>query len=303
MLPKVVLGRTGLEVTRLSYGAMELRGVAGETASPRGTVGRLPNEEHAGVVLNAALDAGINFVDTAPRYGRSEEFIGRFISQRRSEYFLATKMGNPQHKEEDRSAWERNNLQRSVEESLARLKTDYVDILQLHNPTPDDQARYDCIGTLQAVQAQGKARFIGISTTLPEIEEFLATGVFDTFQIPYSALSPEHEAVISRVAQAEAGTIIRGGVGEGIPTGGQSTRQRYAQLKARWDQLRLDALGVAIDPAELTLRYTLSHPDIHTVIVGTQNPEHLTANLGAAGRGPLDAEAAEKVRQQVQALA
>ena len=88
MLEKVVLGRTGLEVTKLGFGALEMRDVVGNG-------GRLPSEEHAGVVLNAVLDAGINFIDTAPGYGRSEEFIGRFISERRGEYYIATKCGRP----------------------------------------------------------------------------------------------------------------------------------------------------------------------------------------------------------------
>jgi aryl-alcohol dehydrogenase-like predicted oxidoreductase len=282
---------------------MELRGVAGEEASPRGTVGRLPSEEHAGVVLNAVLDGGINFVDTAPRYGRSEEFIGRFISHRRDEFFLATKMGNPQQKQEDRSDWERANLLRSIDRSLELLKTDRVDILQLHNPTPEDQARYDCIGTLKEIQAAGKTRFIGISTTLPEIEEFLALGVFDTFQIPYSALSAEHEEMISKVAQAGAGTIIRGGVGEGVPAGGQSTRQRYELLKGRWDQLNLEEIAGDMSTSELTLRYTFSHPDVHSVIVGTQNPEHLRANLLTAELGGLEDALAQKVKEQLRSLA
>ena len=85
-LPKTALGRTGLNVTTLGYGAMEIRGA-------RIWGGRQVTEDQAKTILNAVLDAGINFIDTANDYGRSEEFIGKFISNRRSEYFLATKCG------------------------------------------------------------------------------------------------------------------------------------------------------------------------------------------------------------------
>ena len=87
MLKTSILGRTGLEVTNLGFGAMELKDVVENS-------GRLPTEEHAGAVLNAVLDSGINFIDTSWYYDRSEEFIGRFVSHRRDEYVLATKCGH-----------------------------------------------------------------------------------------------------------------------------------------------------------------------------------------------------------------
>ena len=204
-MEKVVLGRTGLEVTKLGFGALEMRDVVENG-------GRLPSEEHAGVVLNAVLDSGINFIDTAPGYGRSEEFIGRFISHRRDEYYLATKCGRPQtgvpHAE---SEWSRKDILRTIDESLTRLKTDHVDLLQLHGPHVADIEFHDCVATLEGVRALGKARFIGVSAILPDIATFVDWGVFDAFQIVYSALEPEHEETITAAEAAGAGTIIRGG--------------------------------------------------------------------------------------------
>ena len=131
-LPKRVLGRTGLEVTTLGFGAMEIRG-------PRIWNGRPVTDEQARRILNAVLDAGINFIDTANDYGRSEEFMGRFIAGRRKEYVLATKCGckvTPGgERDETPHEFTRVNILRGVEESLKRLKTDCVDILQLHNPS------------------------------------------------------------------------------------------------------------------------------------------------------------------------
>ena len=128
-MEKRVLGRTALEVTQLSFGAMELRF---EPDDERRTC----TDEQAEKVLNAVLDAGINFIDTSPDYGLSEERIGRFVSGRRSEYYLATKCGcDPADKGgQGGHIWNADQLHKNIAASLERLKTDHVDMLQLHNP-------------------------------------------------------------------------------------------------------------------------------------------------------------------------
>ena len=228
MLQKVVLGRTGLEVTKLGFGALEMRDVVENG-------GRLPSEEHAGAVLNAVLDAGINFIDTAPGYGRSEEFIDRFISDRRDEYYIETKCGRPQtgvpHAQ---SEWSREAILRSVGQSLERLKMDYVDVLLLHGPTVEDVETHDCVATLEEVRASGKARFIGVSAVRPHIDTFVSWGTFDAFQIVYSALEPEHEATITAAEAAGAGTVIRGGAVKGAPLREQGRGNEFPIVRERW---------------------------------------------------------------------
>ena len=128
-LPKRVLGRTGLQVTMLGYGAMELRG------APRA---RPTTEEQAETILNAVLDAGINYIDTSIDYGVSEERIGRYISHRRSEYYLASKCGclvgaaTAPVGQVSPHVYTRDNIIAGVEQSLARMKTDYLDLVQFH---------------------------------------------------------------------------------------------------------------------------------------------------------------------------
>ncbi len=292
MLQKMTLGRTGMEVTQLGYGAMELRKLSGSED-------RTPDGDRAERVLNAVLDAGINFIDTSWCYQNSEEFIGRYVGHRRSEYFIATKCGHFWRDDPDHSGWSREGLLNCIEESLTRLRTDHVDILQLHNPTREEIQRYNCVSTLQAIQAQGKTRFIGVSTTLPYVEEFLKMGVFDTFQLPYSALEPENEEMIGWVAQRGAGTIIRGGVAKGVPVVQTSDRPQVMKNKLRWEKAGLSALAPQLDPMELMLRFTLSHPSVHTVIAGTKDLRHLQANLRAAEKGPLDAHLVEAIRAQI----
>src|ERR1700756_4647244 len=128
-IPQRELGRTGLPVTVLGYGAMELRG------SPRG---RDVTEVQAETILNAALDAGINYIDTSIDYGVSEERIGRYISHRRSEYFLASKCGCPGGAptgpggQVSTHVYTRDNVIAGVEQSLVRMKTGHLDVVQFH---------------------------------------------------------------------------------------------------------------------------------------------------------------------------
>src|SRR5438132_3385152 len=126
-LPKRELGRTGLQVTMLGYGAMELRG------APRA---RDISESQAETILNAALDAGINYIDTSIDYGLSEERIGRYIARRRDDYYLASKCGclvGAPRGERNPHVFTRENIVAGVEQSLRRMKTDHLDVVQFHS--------------------------------------------------------------------------------------------------------------------------------------------------------------------------
>jgi aryl-alcohol dehydrogenase-like predicted oxidoreductase len=282
-LPKRTLGRTGLAVTTLGYGAMELRGAPG---------GPQISDAAADKIINAVLDAGVNLIDTSIDYGRSEELIGRFIPHRRSEYILASKCGcvpgAPMGAEHIHTA---ANIRAGVENSLRRMKTDYLDVVQFHRSLSRREfEEHGALETALALKREGKVRFIGVSGTLPQLDEQIAMGVFDVFQIPYSALQRDHEDVIARASAAGAGIIIRGGVARGAPTDWE--RRTYymvtaASLRDRWDNARLDDLLDGMTRMEFMLRFTLSSPDLDTTIVGTSNPSHLRDNLDAALKGPL----------------
>ena len=281
MLPKTVLGKTGLEVTKLGFGALELRDV-------QANGGRLPSEEHAGVVLNAVLEAGINLIDTSPAYGRSEEFIGRFIADRRDEYYLATKCGRAQTGTPEPKHWSREAMLESIDNSLRRLGTDHVDLLQLHGPTAEEAEAFDVVGTLGEIRAAGKTRFIGVSAVLPHLTTFIEWNVFDTFQIVYSALEPEHDESISVAAGAGAGTVIRGGSVKGAPLREQGRGGEFPTVRNRWVRSGLaDVLG-DVDVVQTMFRFALAHPFAHTFINGTQDLAHLKANVEAVELGPLD---------------
>src|ERR1051326_6417798 len=299
-LPTRTLGRTGLQVTQLGYGAMELRG------APRGPV---VDDGQAERVLRAVVDGGINYIDTSIDYGASEERIGATLGLRRSEFYLASKCGcavNPPPGQRPDHVFTRENIIAGVEQSLRRLRTDYLDVVQFHaSPSPTALQQQGGLEALQTLQRQGKVRFLGISGTLPNLPDQIGMGEFDVFQIPYSALQPEHEQLISDAAAAGGGTVIRGGVVKGAlapDKDGATPRGVSADPRDVWDRAQLDDLLDGASRNEFILRYILSHPDMHTTIVGTANLEHLAANLAAARKGPLPpdvyAEARRRLAQQ-----
>src|SRR5580658_5858198 len=165
------LGGTGPDVTILSYGPMAL------TGAPRG-----PEiaDEDAGRLLNAVLDGGINLIDTSPDYGRSEELIGTYIGHRRDEYFLASKCGCPIEVPDSMPPpyphdYSPSNVRADVEQSLRRLRTDRLDLVQVHM-SPSRQALEEnrTVETLRELRREGKVRFIGMSGILPHLADHLA---------------------------------------------------------------------------------------------------------------------------------
>ena len=293
-LPRRALGRTGLDVTTLGYGAMELRATQGAPAI---------SDADAGTLLNQVLDAGINLIDTSPDYGRSEELIGLSIAHRRDEYVLASKCGcvpgAPGGAEHVHTA---ANIRAGVEESLRRMRTDHLDIVQFHRSlTPREFEQDGALAAALELRDEGKVRFIGVSGTLPNLDDQIAMGVFDIFQIPYSILQRDHEAVIARASAAGAGILIRGGVARGTPDDWDRVyyMRSTSAMRDEWEQAQLDELLDGMSRLEFTLRFTLAHADLDTTIVGTANPAHLRDNLATARRGPLPDEVVREVKRRL----
>ena len=196
----------------------------------------------------------------------------------------------------------RENIVAGVNQSLARMKTDYLDVVQFHG-SPSKQAleENDAIQTVLDLKKEGKVRFIGISSTLPNLKEHVDMGVFDVFQIPYSAVQRDHEEIISEAAKAGAGIVIRGGVAKGGP-GKEDGPYWEAWQKAGLDDLLGDpsaGSGEAMTRMEFIFRFTISHPALDTTIVGTINPEHLRDNINAMAKGPLPPALYEEAKRRL----
>jgi aryl-alcohol dehydrogenase-like predicted oxidoreductase len=296
-LPKRTLGRTGLEVTQLGFGAMEVR-------SSRVWNSRPCNDEQARTILHAVLDAGINFIDTSNDYGKSEIYIGRHLADRRDEFYVATKCGCHMtyagDHDETPHVWTRDNLLRNIADSLMKMEMDYVDILQLHNPSVEECEKAGLVDVLKELRDMGAVKFIGCSSTSPHLATYIDWGCFDTFQIPYSALQRQHENLITKAGESGAGVIIRGGVAQGEPGVAQGRQSD------RWSLFQDAKLDELLEPGEartsFILRFTLAHPHCHTTIVGTLLPEHLDENVATAIRGPLPPDVYAEAKKRLDSI-
>ena len=275
------LGGTGAEVTILGYGAMELRG------RPRG-----PEiaDQDAGRLLNAVLDGGINLIDTSPDYGRSEELIGTHIGHRRDEFFLASKCGCPLVVPADALPpyphdYSPGNVRADVEQSLRRLRTDRLDLVQVHmSPAKARLEENDTVETLKGLQAEGKVRFIGMSGILPNLPDHIAMGVFDVFQIPYSAVQRDHEELITEAAGAGAGTFIRGGAARG------ASRSATPACRPRSSALRTRSTWPATSP---------SRRGDHSLPTSTKKPRSASRSRTPANQKPAASALRDSCRSRV----
>ncbi len=270
-------GTTGMEVTTLGYGAMEFRHV---------------DETQAGRLLEGVLDAGINFIDTSPDYGPSEDRIGKWIAHRRDEYFLATKCGCNVPKQGGDDApghiWTGAQVRHNIEHSLKRLNTDYVDVWQVHSAPPDELAQSDVLETMLRIKEEGKVRHIAVSMSgasagrgYGQLRPYL-DGDWDQFeaiQVWYSALARASEDAMTEAANRGKGMIIRGVV---------RTVEPYESLTDFVNKAGLDDLRASGESAaQFLLRFALSHAALHTTIIGTKSLDHLADNIKAVEAGPL----------------
>lgn len=276
-----------MNVSVLGFGGSE---IGYERASPTA----------ARQLLNSALDNGINVIDTAECYVTSEELIGNAIGARRMEYYLFTKCG---HERGWGSAdWRPVSLLRSIERSLRRLKTDYVDLLQLHSCPEHELRKGDVIEFLRRARERGYARYIGYSGDSEAALYAVNCGEFDTLQTSINIADQEAlDLTVPRARERNMGVIAKRPLANVAWSGGdRPPRNSYGYpywqrlQKLRYDFLRQDAeQAVAI-----ALRFVLSVPGVHTAIVGTAKPGRISENSAALSAGALPADMVEAIRSR-----
>jgi aryl-alcohol dehydrogenase-like predicted oxidoreductase len=293
------LGHTGVSVSKLCLGAMMF-----------GSWGNRDHDECIRIV-HAALDAGINFVDTADVYGagESEEIVGKALNGRRDDVILATKFSNPMGEDPNRRGASRRWIVRAVEDSLRRLRTDWIDLYQLHRPDPSTDLAETLTALTDLVQ-QGKVRSIGHST-FPAGQIVEAQWVardrnlqrFVTEQPPYSILVRAIEAdVLPACRRHGMGVLsyspLTGGwlSGRWRKDAGQQGSSRAGRLPERFDlsqpgnQRKLDAVEelaqlaehIGITLIQLAIAFVLRHPAITSAIIGPRTMEQLEGQLAGA---------------------
>jgi aryl-alcohol dehydrogenase-like predicted oxidoreductase len=195
--------------------------------------------------------------------------------------------------------YSRQNIIAACHQSLRRLQTDYLDVLQFHfSPAKAVLEQEDAIATLQQLKQQGKIRFLGCSSMLPHLMDHIGMGVFDVLQIPYSALHPEHETAIAEAAKAGAGIVIRGGVARGEPGEGHGV----SDVWTRWERANMDEMLEGMSATTFMLRFTITSPNTHTTIIGTLSPDHLQENVAAVLQGPLPDDVHSEAKRRLMAV-
>jgi aryl-alcohol dehydrogenase (NADP+) len=289
------LGKTGIKVSPYCLGAMMF-----------GAVGGNPDHDDSIRIIHKALDAGINFIDTADRYsqGASEEIVGKALKGRRDNVVLATKVNNPMGDDPNQQGNSRRWLIREVEASLRRLQTDHIDLYLIHRPSPDTDIE-ETLSALTDLMRAGKLRAIG-SSTFPASEiveaqwvaERRALARFRVEQPPYSILSRGIEREVLPVCQRYGmGVMVWSPLAKGMLTGRYRKGQplpdslRVKVLpKQMSDETRLDAVEQLIVVAEeagmplthLAMAFTVSHPGVTSAILGPRTMEQLDDLLAGA---------------------
>lgn len=269
----------GPEVTVLGFGALEIgRDWGLGTAAER----ERPSEQVAGEVLRAVLDAGINLVDTASAYHRSEERIGRALAGRRAEYVLATKCGEHSHEPGTHYDFSYGAIAESISRSLERLQTDTLDLLQIHFG-PEPERVLDAGETVRAMrQAQeaGRVRHLGASCGTGLARRCIESGDFQVLQLTYNLLDRGAEAAIALAAERGIGILLKGPL-----AGGWLTPRAEAAAASRPEmaaRLRpyLDLLGGDYGrlPA-LALAFCRHNPGVSSILAGSKSVEHVRRNV------------------------
>ncbi|MBM2622913.1 aldo/keto reductase [Actinoplanes sp. LDG1-06] len=289
------LGRTGIKVSPYALGAMMFGSAMGVGNADHGDAIR---------IIHRALDAGINFIDTSDvySYGESEEIVGQAIEGRRDQVVVATKFGRPMGQEPNRQGASRRWIMQAVEGSLRRLRTDYIDVYQIHRLDPDTDME-ETLSALTDLVRSGKVRAIGSSGTPASdiveaqwLAERRGLERFRTEQPPYSILNRGIERDVLPVAQKYGmGTLVWGPLGQGTLTGrirkGQETDLRRTRFfKHVSDERRVEVVEKLVPLAaeaglpltHLAIAFVIAHPGVTSALLGARTMEQLDDLLAGA---------------------
>ncbi|GAB3841240.1 aldo/keto reductase [Dactylosporangium cerinum] len=283
------LGRTGIKVSPYALGTLMFATSVGN-ADPADSAR----------VLHKALDAGINFIDTADAYGDSEEVVGAALKGRRDDVVLATKFSRPMGQDPNQQGASRRWIMTAVEHSLRRLQTDYIDLYQIHRPDPDTDIE-ETLSALTDLVHSGKVRAIGSSQT-PASDIVGAQWVaqrrglerFRTEQPPYSILNRGIEReVLPNIQRYGMGAVVWGPLGQGLLTGrvrkgGPNDLSRARFFQHLNDERRLDVVEQLIPVAaeaglpltHLAMAFTIAHPGVTSALLGARTEAQLDDLLG-----------------------
>jgi aryl-alcohol dehydrogenase-like predicted oxidoreductase len=282
------LGRTNMDVTVLGFGG------AGFTSESVETIGR---------VLNNALDAGINVIDTAECYEGGEKSIGEAISKRRDEFFLFTKCGHPRGI--GSADWSANSILESVKRSLHRLQTDCIDLIQLHGCSEAVLKKGEAISALEKARERGWVRYVGYSGDGRPARFAVECDAFDALQMSISIADQEAISHIVPLARTRnIGLIAKRPLANfAWKTGHKPINSYHHEYYERLRKLNFDFLRNDEESIAIALRFVLSVPGVQTAIVGTTKPERCQENARLLESGPLPPNEYNAIRERWDVIA
>lgn len=285
-MEKRKFGKTDMEFSVLGFGGAEI----GWSNEAEATVGDL---------LNSALDSGLNVIDTAAAYKTSEELIGKAVSDRRKEFYLLTKCGALDAF--TREDWSKKGILETIENSLRNLKTDYLDIAQLHSCSAEILRQGDCIEGLIRAQEKGYTRFIGYSGDNEHAKYAIELDVFDSLQTSVSiADQTPIDGNIPLAVEKGLGVIAKRPIANAVWRNAEKPADSYHH--EYWDriqQLKYDFLNKSLEESiSIALRFTMTIPGVDTMIVGTTKPNRWQENARYVAEGNLSDEEFEAIRNR-----
>lgn len=284
-MEKRKFGKTDMNFSVLGFGGAE--------------IGQNVTQDDVAALLNSALDAGLNVIDTAAAYNQSEKLIGEAVGKRRKEFYLLTKCGALDGF--TRYDWSKKGVLETIETSLRSLKTDYLDIVQLHSCSTEELRRGDAIEGLQRAVEKGYTRYIGYSGDNEAATYAIEMDVFDSLQTSVSiADQTPIDGNIKLAAEKKLGVIAKRPIANAVWRHKEKPEESYHQ--EYWDRiqkLKFEFLKKSLEEATATaLRFTLSIPGVDTMIVGTTRPNRWQENARYVAEGELSPEEYAAIRDR-----
>lgn len=292
-MEKRQFGKSDMQVSLLGFGGAE---IGFENA----------DDKQVSALLNSALDAGLNVIDTAECYENSEELIGRAVAGRRDDFYLFTKCGHEDHEGGKKGVWEKESLLKSIERSLRHLQTDHLDLVQLHSCSLEELQKGEVIEALMEARDKGYTRYIGYSGDGQAAKYAIECGRFDSLQTSVSIADQEAIDLTIPFAQERGmGVIAKRPIANAAWRTGTKPEEAYhVPYWERLEKLKYPFLEGAIsESVAKALRFTASIPGVSTMIVGTQKPGRWSENAEVVGRGALPNEEFEAIRMRWQEVA
>lgn len=280
------LGRTGLQTTLIGFGALEI-GRDWGVGSPQER--RRPGEAEAGETLRCVLGLGVNLIDTASAYHRSEERVGKSLHERRNEFILATKCGEHNREPDTYYDFSYRAVRDSIGTSLRLLQTEVIDILQIHFGPDPDRVLDDggCVRAMKEAKAAGRVKFLGASVNGTVLDRCIESGDFEVVQVGYSLLNQTDADRIARAGTLGIGVLVRSGLAGGWLTSralGRLREERPAGVKLLLDLCHGDAELVTA----LALHFIARNDSVSSILIGSKSCENVknVIRLTASGVDP-----------------